>query len=81
MRDELRATSRESRAATKTTWVALKISVPIGSLFIRVPYYTRDLKRDPNLENYPHFKPRSRIWPNCTVEGAVVFGGGASVRL
>ena len=23
------------------------------SVFIRVPYYIGDLKRDPNLENYP----------------------------
>ena len=26
----------------------------MGVFFIRVPYYTGDLKRDPNLENYPH---------------------------
>ena len=25
----------------------------LGVLFIRVPYYTGDLERDPNLENYP----------------------------
>ena len=25
----------------------------LGSLFIRVPYYVWDLKRDPSFENYP----------------------------
>ena len=29
-----------------------KIRVPFGVLFIRVPYYVGDLKRDPGLENY-----------------------------
>ena len=28
----------------------------MGVLFIRVPYYIGDPKRDPNLENYPHAK-------------------------
>ena len=28
--------------------------------FIRVPYYTGDLKRDPNLGNYP-FRLRFRV--------------------
>ena len=27
-------------------------STNMGSFLIRVPYYTGDLKRDPNLENY-----------------------------
>ena len=37
------------------TWVVLYIRVPFGGvLYIRVPYYNGDLKRDPNLENYPH---------------------------
>ena len=34
-------------------WVVLQSRVPFRLLFIRVPYYIGDLKRDPNLENYP----------------------------
>ena len=38
--------------------------VPFRVLFIRVPYYIGDLKRDPNLENYPsmrvHVKNRNK---------------------
>ena len=34
-------------------WVVFQIRVPLGSLFIRVPYYIGDPKRDPDLENYP----------------------------
>ena len=26
----------------------------VGVLFIRVPYYLRDLHRDPNVEKYPY---------------------------
>ena len=29
-------------------------------LFIRVPYYIGDLKRDPNLENYPYVDTAQR---------------------
>ena len=43
-------------------------------LFIRVPYYIEDPKRDPNLENYPRVKQaglveHSRIVsiPGCTL--------------
>ena len=32
---------------------SLENKVPSGVLFTRVPYYLRDLNRDPNLENYP----------------------------
>ena len=35
------------------TWVGFGIRVPFRVLFIRVPYYFGDLKRPPNLENYP----------------------------
>ena len=28
--------------------------VPFRVLFMRVPYCVADLKRDPNLETYPH---------------------------
>ena len=31
----------------------LQTRVPLGVLFIRVPYYIRDPKGDPDLENYP----------------------------
>ena len=38
----------------QTIWVVIKIRVPFRVLFIRVPYYIGDQKRDPNLENYPY---------------------------
>ena len=31
-----------------------KLGSLLGVLFARVPYYIGDLKRDPNLENYPY---------------------------
>ena len=31
-----------------------KLGSLLGPFLIRVPYYTGDLKRDPNLENYPY---------------------------
>ena len=36
----------------------LKNRVPVRQLFIRVPYYIEDAKRDPNLENYPFVLPK-----------------------
>ena len=35
-------------------WVVLQIRIPFKLPFIRVPHYIGDLKRDPNLENYPY---------------------------
>ena len=36
-------------------WVVFSKLGPLwGVLFIRVPYYVWDLKRDPTLENYGH---------------------------
>ena len=35
-----------------------------GVLFIRVPYYTGDLQRDPSFENYPHDLTLSPISPH-----------------
>ena len=40
-------------ARSSIMWVVVEITVPFGVLFIWVPYYVGDLKRDPNLENYP----------------------------
>ena len=36
-------------------WVVLLIGVPERVLFIRVPYYIWDLKRDASLENYSYY--------------------------
>ena len=33
---------------------SLKLGSLLGSLFLRVPYYIGDLKRDPSLENHPY---------------------------
>ena len=38
-------------------WVVFKIRVPFGGpLYKCAVYYNWDLKRDPNLENYPHYE-------------------------
>ena len=43
------------REPEPATWGSFLNQGPlIRILFIRVPYYTGDLKRDPSLENYPH---------------------------
>ena len=34
---------------------SLNLGSLLGSLFISVPYFIGDLKRDPNFENYPYF--------------------------
>ena len=50
-------------------WVVLEMRVPFRVLFIEVPYYFGDLKRGPNLENYPYISdPHSQsIW-GCSAE-------------
>ena len=43
-------------------WVVLENRVPFRCpFFLRVPYYTWDVKRDPNLENYPNIFGSSLI--------------------
>ena len=39
-------------------WIGFFLKVPFGVLlnFIAVPYYIWDLKRGPNLENYPYIE-------------------------
>ena len=41
-------------------WVVLYFGAPFRVLFIRVPYYIGDLKRDPNLENCPRGESQGR---------------------
>ena len=38
----------------RAIWVGFENRVPFRVLFIRVPNYIGDPKRDPNLENYPY---------------------------
>ena len=39
---------------SRLKWVVLYIRFLFKVPFIRVPYYVGDLKRDPNLGNYPN---------------------------
>ena len=41
---------------------------PFGVLFIRMPYYIGDLKRDPTLENYPFPFSCTGIVGDCSKE-------------
>ena len=54
-RSRSRSRSRRSRRSRSSS------SRPLfGVLFMRVPYYIGDPKRDPNLENYPYPKHCSK---------------------
>ena len=44
----------EALKGPRWIWVVLQIRAPFRVLSIRVPYCIEDLKRDPNLENYPY---------------------------
>ena len=72
-------------AVVKITHMLFPLEVPyskygyfssLGSLwgflcFIKVPYYTGDRKRDPNLENYPYGMRHSAPKPSSNCQGSL----------
>ena len=50
----MRVSEQGRNLASRKIWVVLQLRVPFRVLFIRVPYYIGDPKRDPNFDNYPY---------------------------
>ena len=60
-------TAGVKRRGQKASWMDLSSFLDEGPFwcyflcYIRVPYYVRDLKWDPNLENYPYESGNDRL--------------------
>ena len=59
-------------------WPARRMRVPLRVFIIRVPYYTGDCNRVPNLENYPFVSHCSLSLSRCVASGCTEAQGEVS---